>query len=182
MIDRWPRVAERELLRTRIFTVRAETRHGPDGAAHEFYVMDSPDWVNVIPLTAAGEVVLVRQPRFGIGRATLEVPGGMVDPGDADPAAAAARELLEETGYAAERVEALGLVHPNPAIQNNVTWSFVARGCRPVAAPRPDGAEDIEVLRRLLADVPALIAAGEITHALVVCGFYHLFAHDGWPR
>src|SRR4051794_37215030 len=86
--------------------------------AHDFWVLETTDWVNIVALTPDEQVVLVRQYRFGSQRTTLELAGGTVDPGEA-PLAAAVRELREETGYQAESVTLLGCVEPNPAIQNN---------------------------------------------------------------
>ena len=85
------------------------------------------DWVNVVPITAAGRVVMIRQYRHGTGEIGLEIPGGVIDPGE-EPLAAARRELREETGYGASELAAIGQVAPNPALQDNRCYSFVARG------------------------------------------------------
>jgi len=182
MIDRWPRIASKPVLITPIYEIRRDTRENPRGGTHEFYVMESVNWVNVIPVTADGEVVMVRQPRFGIEATTLEIPGGLVDREDRTPRDAAARELLEETGYAPDSLEEIGAVHPNPAIQNNRQFHFHARRCRRIAAPRPDDSEDLEVVLVPLPEIPQRIAQGEITHSLVVSAFFHLFARHGFPR
>jgi len=147
------------------------------GPPREFYTIEAPDWVNVIPLTEAGEVLLLRQYRFGIGACTLEIPGGMCDPGET-AAEAAARELVEETGHRAGELIDLGWVYPNPALQTNRCHSFLARGLVAIGPPRPDPDEEFELRREPLARVGALIAGGEITHALVVAAF-HLLAASG---
>ena len=103
-----------------------------------FSVLACSDWVNVIALTAAREVVLIRQFRVGTREVCLEIPGGMVD-GDEEPAAAAARELREETGYAAPRWTRLATLAPNPAIQDNHLHVFLAEDAALAGAPRPDG-------------------------------------------
>ncbi|MDQ7006438.1 MAG: NUDIX hydrolase [Acidobacteriota bacterium] len=136
----------------------------------DFVVLDGPAWVNVIPLTADGEVVLIRQFRHGLRHSTVEIPGGLVDPGES-PGQAALRELAEETGYRAEVVEPLGAVAPNPAIQSNLCHCFVARNVRKAGPARPDRWERIDVLRRPLEEIPGMIARGEIVHALVVAAF-----------
>jgi ADP-ribose pyrophosphatase len=125
-----------------------------------------PDWVNVIPVTADGQVVFVRQHRCGIDASTLEIPGGCVEPGE-DPAFAASRELREETGYSGPLV-ALGAVWSNPAIQNNRTHLFLARPAVRSSDPDPDPGEQIEVVLRPLASVVGLLDAGAIDHALAV--------------
>lgn len=145
----------------------------------EFYVIDAPDWVNVVPVTPDGAVVCVRQYRAGTDAVTLEIPGGMIDPDDADAIAAGRRELREETGYASDRWVDLGAVAPNPAIQSNRCSTVVALDARPDGAQQLDGAEEIDVVRVPLDDVPGLIAGGRISHSLVVAAFY-LFDH--WRR
>lgn len=142
----------------------------PEGTERDFVVIESADWVNVVPLTESGEVVLVRQYRHGVRERTLEIPGGMVDPGES-PTQAAARELREETGYAPARVRELGMVTPNPAIQSNLCHTFLAEAVEPVGPPQPDPHERIEVCRVPLADIPVLIRSGSISHSLVVAAF-----------
>lgn len=177
-IDRWRRLGARTLHDCRVFRLH-EVDFERNGIKHPdpFYVVDSPDWINVIPLTAGGRVLMIRQFRFGTGAETLEIPGGMCDPGE-DPAQAARRELLEETGYSAASVIPLGSVHPNPAIQSNRCHSFLADGLNRVSDPDPDPNESFEQLQVPLSDVPGLIASGRITHSLVVAAFHLLSLHN----
>jgi ADP-ribose pyrophosphatase len=144
------------------------------GAEHDFVVLESAPWVNVVPLTRDQEVVLIRQYRHGIGEVTLEIPGGLVEAADT-PIQAAQRELMEETGFVGETWVDLGYVHPNPAIQNNRCHTFLALGVTPAGPQALDEKEDIEVLLRPLAEIPRLIREGEISHALVVAAFWRFF-------
>lgn len=123
---------------------------------------------------------MVRQYRHGIGDFTLEIPGGMIDPEDPDPAEAARREMIEETGYDADRVVSLGVVNPNPAIQPNFCYSFFAPGAYAVALPHPnpDGAEETEVRLIPLVEIKQLIASGQISHALVIAAFSFLHVYN----
>jgi 8-oxo-dGTP pyrophosphatase MutT (NUDIX family) len=171
----WTRERTGAVADCRVFRVRRDVSRSPrDGRAHDFYVIEAPDWINVIPLTADEEVVMIEQYRHGTGEVTLEIPGGMVDPGESPPETAA-REMLEETGYAAREVVALGSLHPNPAIQNNRIHTFLAAGAEFTRAPVFDGTEQTVVRLVPLARVPSLIADGTITHSLVVSGFYWLW-------
>jgi 8-oxo-dGTP pyrophosphatase MutT (NUDIX family) len=173
-LDPWRRIGSTRLQRCGIFDldrVRFEPPGGGD--AHDFWVIDGPDWINVVPLTPEREVLLLRQFRFGVERFTLEIPGGMCDPGES-PAAAARRELREETGFEARELVELGWVHPNPAVQTNRCHSFLARDVARVGPPEPDPVEQFELVRVPLAEIPQRIARREITHALVVAAFHLL--------
>jgi 8-oxo-dGTP pyrophosphatase MutT (NUDIX family) len=139
----------------------------------DFFVLETRDWVNVIPVTPAGEVVLVRQYRHGVKELTLEIPGGLVDP-DEDPATAALRELQEETGYSAGEVIPLGAVQAQPAIQNNTCHTFLARGVTRTAAPVPDDGEDLQVVTVPLGELEDRVRRGEIAHGLVLAALYRL--------
>jgi ADP-ribose pyrophosphatase len=174
MVENWEKLGSEYLGDFRIFHIRQDTSRSPrTGITHRFFVLESPDWINVIPLTPEGNVVMIHQYRHGIEGITLEVPGGMVDIGE-DPADSAARELREETGYEAESIVHLGSVDPNPAFMNNRCHSFLAINSRPVSKKQLDGAEDIWYEEIPLSDIPNLIRSGKITHSLTIAAFYFL--------
>ncbi|MEE3326406.1 MAG: NUDIX hydrolase, partial [Myxococcota bacterium] len=109
----------------RVFRVGRSMAHSPHGGdPHPFYRIDAEDWVNVVPLTPSGELVMVKQYRHGSRSVTLEIPGGIIEPGES-PALAAARETLEETGYAGSTPELLGNVNPNPAVFGNRVHTYL---------------------------------------------------------
>ena len=110
---------------------RRRSMHARRGE-RDFFILDAPNWVNIIPLAKNGDIVMIRQWRHGISEFTLEVPGGMVDPEDESPMHAARREMVEETGFDSDAIVALGKVHPNPAIQGNICFSFLAERVRQV--------------------------------------------------
>ncbi len=182
MLKPWETLASEPVGDYRIFRLRKDRCRSPrTQEAHDFYVLEVPDWCNVVALTPDDEIVLVRQWRFGVRAPTLEIPGGMLEPGE-DPVEAARRELIEETGFACEAIEPLAQVHPNPAIQDNVCHLALATGCRRVRAPSLDEREDIEVEVTPLGEIPRLIQSGGISHALVVVAFHHFFSRKGAGR
>lgn len=157
-----------------IFFTRIDQLKSPrTGHVLRRVVIEAPNWVNVVARTVDGQYVLVRQIRHGIGAPSLEIPAGMVEPGE-DPALAAARELVEETGYEPETMRLLGQVYPNPAFQSNTCFLYLADGCRLVREVSLDAGEDILVE---LWSWPALLAAvrsGEIQHALMIAALFYL--------
>jgi 8-oxo-dGTP pyrophosphatase MutT (NUDIX family) len=171
----WRPTSIERLFRHPIFELQLHRLAAGD-ERREAVVIEAPHWINVIPLLPDKRVVLIRQWRFGIQAPTLEIPGGMMDPGE-DPETAARRELEEETGYRAGRMERLGVTHPNPAFQNNEISTWLATELAPPTVEREilgvEG-EEISVETAALDDIPGLIARGEITHSLVVVAFYLL--------
>lgn len=133
----------------------------------EFDLIESPSWSATFALTQAGDVVLVEQYRHGLGQVSLELPAGVIEPGE-NPEASARRELLEETGYASDAWEPLSEVATEPSRHTNRAHFFVARGARRVAEPRPDPSEQLRVV---LLDAPALreaITQGRVQHGVHV--------------
>ena len=153
-------MAIRTLFEHPFFQLEAETR----GDAM-LVRMRSNDWVNVLPLTVDGQAVLIRQMRFGVDGVTLEIPGGVIDPGEA-PLPAAQRELREETGYGGGTWRSLGAAHPNPAIQTNRVHMFVAEGVRLEGPQHLDELEDIAVELVPVDRLRELADSGAISHAL----------------
>jgi len=167
-------VGSQRLASCKVFDVDEVRFVPPDGDQDvPFYRIVTPDWINVIPLADDGHVLFVRQYRFGTENFTLEIPGGMCDPGE-QPLESARRELREETGYEAASWKSLGAVHPNPALQSNRCHTFLARELTRVGAPQPDEHESFEAQQLSLDQVRAAIASGEITHSLVVAAFHLL--------
>jgi len=172
---RWDVIKSEIIYRCHIFSVRRDqSRSQGTGQMHDFHVLEAGDWVNVVPLTGDGHVVMVRQFRHGIRDLTLEVPAGLIDDTDGAPADAAVRELREETGYRGARIAPLGVVHPNPAIMNNRCHMYVAYDVEPVGEPQLDATEELAVETVPFDQVPGLIRRGAISNALTVVAFHLL--------
>jgi 8-oxo-dGTP pyrophosphatase MutT (NUDIX family) len=171
----WKLISSKEHESYKIFSLRTDRAQSPrTNEIHNFYILESADWVNVIPLTPHNEVVLIGQYRHGIKEITLEIPGGIVEAGDS-PEEAARRELREETGYEASRMILLGNVHPNPAFLDNRCYTYLAQDVSPAGKQELDEKEDIEVLLRPLDMIPGFIREGKITHSLVLAAFYRFY-------
>ncbi len=168
----WPKVGAERVGEFRIFRVRRDFLRMPrTGDVLDRFVLEMPDWVNVVPVLPDGRLVLVEQFRPGTGEITLEFPAGIIEPGE-DPCAAGLRELEEETGYRAESCRLLGVVAPNPATQDNRLAVVLASGCTATGQRAFDEGEDLVVRVVDRADVERLIAAGRITHALTIVTWY----------
>ena len=175
MIKPWKCIRSKPAQSFYVFSIRTDTTISPrTGIEHDFYVIESRDWINIIPLTDDHQVVMIRQYRHGSREVTLEIPGGLMDSGDT-PRKAAARELLEETGYQAKKWIQIGVLNPNPALFNNRCYTFLAQDVKKVSDPTPDQTEDIEEVLIPLADIPGLILKGEIDHAMVITAFAWYF-------
>jgi len=176
----WKKVRSTPLGNFRIFKLRSDVRLSPrTGQEHDFYILDSVNWVNVVALTPDHQLVMVEQYRHGSNTVELEIPGGMMDPGESDPVATAVRELREETGYEGEHARILGKIWSNPAILSNRTITVLVENCRLKHEVKFDGAEDLATRLVPVADLPKLVADEKIGHSLVVVALYHF---ELWQR
>lgn len=164
----WKVLKDKKVYETPIFSLN-EKKVLPDESENPalFYVINAPEWINVIALTAEKEIVLVEQYRHGIHESTLEIPGGMVDAGE-NPMQAAKRELLEETGYSSSEWEKMGKTSSNPAIISNFTHLYLAKNCIKTDEISLDGHEDIEVHVVPLSEFLNLVESGVVHHAIVL--------------
>jgi ADP-ribose pyrophosphatase len=176
---KWSVLSSREIFKTRFFSLRSDECRLPDGRVMpNYYVCSFTPWVQVIPVTPDHQVILVRQYRHGIGKTTLEFPGGAVSSHEVTEAEKAGlRELREETGFSSARVQHVGTHNPNPAFQNNELFTFIAWDCEKSGDQELDPFEDIEIELVPLKSLPSLIYTGRIQHSLIVAGFMYALPH-----
>ena len=153
-----------------LFRLRRERfRSRNSGRAHDFYLIQLSDCVNVIAVTPEQQVVLIRQFRAGSQKESLETPGGLLDVGE-DPITAGLRELKEETGYAGDGARVVSTVWANSSILTSRATTIVVTNARPVAPTKLEPGEEITIELVPVADLPKLLATGQIDHSLVVLG------------
>jgi ADP-ribose pyrophosphatase len=174
---KWPRIRSVREQDYRIFTVRRDFCVSPrTGREHDFVVLESADWVSVVPVASDRRLVMVRQYRHGTDQVTLETPGGLLDSG-LSPLEGARHELRQETGYGGGDWTLLGSIAPVPAVFTNLLHVFLADGVELQGEMQLDAMEDIRVELVPLERVRAMVASGEIDHAQVLAALY---LYDVW--
>ena len=180
MIRSWEILEKKKERDYKIFSLWEEKARNPrNGAVRDIVVLDFPEWISVIPVTAEGNVVMVRQYRHGVNEVLLEIPGGLMDKNDPSPETAARRELQEETGYTTDTFTLIGSLYPQPAVQSNRYHIFLAENAVKTSEINFDEGEDLETVLVPLKRIPKMIKNGEIRHAMVVTAFYYLSLHKG---
>jgi ADP-ribose diphosphatase len=180
MLKPWEKIGSEPIGDFRIFTIRSDRKVSPRTLQeHDFFVIDSVNWVNVIALTRDRHIVMVEQYRHGSDTVELEIPGGMMDATDASPIATAQRELREETGYEGANPQLIGRIFPNPAIMSNTCFTVLLEDCQCVHPVAFDHGEDLITRLVPVGELSGLVAAGKIQHSLVVVALYYF---ELWQR
>ena len=139
-------------------------------------IFEFRSWANIVALTKRGEVVLVEQYRHGVCETMLEFPGGVVEDGE-EPIEGARRELLEETGYEASDIVQITKLYPNPALQTNTLYCFLALDVEKVSEQNLDAGEDIEVHLMQLDELIDLAKRGEFPNALMNAVLFNVLSY-----
>lgn len=174
----WETVEEKVILKAHVFRYKQVKRKSPQtNQTGEFDIVQCSNWVNILAVTPEQKVVLIKQFRHGTNDYTVEIPGGAVNHAE-DSFIGAKRELEEETGYTSNKWISLGKVDVNPAFMTNTCETFLAMDAVKTKDQNLDPFEEIEVFLEDLNSIPALVQKGEITHSLVIAGFYLYSLHS----
>lgn len=172
----WKTLKSEYVIRRPWLTARRDTVQLPNGVTNdEYYVLEYPDWVNTIAVTAEGQFVMVRQYRYAFGRTLTELCAGVIEKGET-PEAAARRELMEETGYSGGQWREIMQLSPNASTNNNVTHCFVATGVEKTGTQHLDRTEDIEILLLSEDEIRGMLQRDEIKQALMAAPLWRYFA------
>ena len=180
VVPHWDELDSKRIADCRIFDVFSKRfRHPERGTEGDFYVIETRDWVNVVPITEDYRMVLVNQFRFGVKRTSWEIPGGVMENGE-EPINAGLRELKEETGYTTGKACLLGSVRPNPAIQSNICHIVLAEQARLTDGLDWDEHEEIVTKAFPIETVYEMVKQGAIFHSLALNALLLFYPH--WEK
>jgi len=183
----WKTLETKELMSSGFFRMLEQSCQLGDGRVMpKYYTMEFQDWVNVVPITPSGDVLMIRQYRHPSRKVHWEIPGGGLDKNElSDPIVGAKRELLEETGYVGKAWVPLGSHYPNPALQTNRMHTFLALDCVKEQEPQWDPFEELEVCplgwKNILQDVQSFSVDHSIVLASLFQAYLYLQSRDSLP-
>lgn len=167
---KWKVLESTPIFSSGLFNLRSDRCQLSDGRVMpRYFVMDFPDWVNVVPVTKQGQVILVKQYRHASAEFHLELPGGSLDPRLKESIQAGARrEMLEETGYDSNDIVQVASHYPNPALQSNQMHTFIAYDCKEVGAQNLDEFEELTLHFCSIAELESYLVTGKINHSIMM--------------
>ena len=178
-MNRWKTLKSEYLIRRPWLTARRDAVQLPNGVINdEFYVLEYPDWVNIIAITPDGDFVFVRQYRYALDLDSIELCAGVIEPGET-PEQGARRELLEETGYGGGTWQEIMTIGQNPSTCSNWTHCFLATGVEKLQDQNLDRTEDIDVLLLTRHQVLQMLQSGQLKQALMLAPLWQYFAQSG---
>lgn len=172
-MEKWTVLDSKYLVQRPWATLRVDKLRMPNGnIKEEYYVLEYPTWVNMIGITEQNTILFVRQYRHGAEQVLLELPAGVVEQGE-DPAEAARREMLEETGFAFDSIEKIAELYANPATSGNITHTFLLKNGKKIQEQMLDSSEDIEVVEMSLPEAKELLLNNKIGQALHTAALFY---------
>lgn len=176
----WKLLESKYVYRDRWLKARADKCELPDGRIMEpYYVIEVPDWTNMVIITKEEKIVLVKQYRHALGTTTLELPGGILEEGEL-PMDSAIREMQEETGYISHEVEFLMKISPNPALNNNTAYFYLATNAEKLTNTNFDPFEDIIIETYSKDELKVLLEEGKMQHGVQQGAIYQAMIHLKW--
>lgn len=174
-MEKWKVLSSDYIIQRPWATLRIDNLEMPNGnIKEEYYVLEYPTWVNMVGITEDQEILFVRQYRHGANEIMVELPAGVVEPGE-DPELAARRELLEETGYAFDNIEYICELFANPATSGNLTYTYLLQGGKKVQEQELDASEDIEVVLMSIDEAKQFLFDNKIGQALHSSALFYTF-------
>jgi len=172
-MEQWTLLDSKYIIQRPWATLRVDKLELPNGnIKDEYYVLEYPTWVNMVGITTENNLLFVKQYRHGAGKILIELPAGVVEEGE-EPAVAARRELLEETGFAFESIEEICQLHANPATSGNITYTYLLTGGRKIKEQELDNSEDIEVIQLSIPEAKELLFSNGISQALHTSALFY---------
>ncbi|GAA0884044.1 NUDIX hydrolase [Sphingobacterium siyangense subsp. cladoniae] len=174
-MEKWKRLSSEYICEEPWATLRRDTCELPDGRINDhYYVLEYPDWVNMIGITEQNELLVIKQYRHGAGIISLEIPAGTTEEGE-DPKHAAVREMLEETGYQFDQIEEIAKLYANPATSGNITYTYLMTGGKKVQEQALDEHEEIDVYRIPLEEAKSMLLDNKFSQALHASALFYAF-------
>lgn len=174
-MEKWKLLSSEYICKEPWATLRKDTCELPDGRINDhYYVLEYPDWVNMVGITEQNELLVIKQYRHGAGMLSLEIPAGTMEPGE-NPVDAAIREMLEETGYAFDHIEEIATLYANPATSGNVTYTYLMTGGRKVQEQALDDHEEIDVYLVPLPEAKKMLLDNKFSQALHSSALFYTF-------
>lgn len=178
-MEKWKVLDSKYIIQRPWATLRVDRLEMPNGnIKDEYYVLEYPQWVNMVGITKTNKILFVRQYRHGAGEILIELPAGVVEDGE-DPEVAARRELLEETGYAFGALEYVCKLYANPATSGNPTYTYILHDGVKIQEQELDASEDIEVVEMDIEDAKTFLFENKIGQALHSSALFYSFKKLG---